>query len=1017
MMFKMAILNLIRSKGKTLLFTALIIALTITLSLGVNVWAAIQQFLNQADDFYTTVASFEYFGKDYPQANVIDHEMAEDLKNFDLSPLKNDPAVLEWHQPKQNFASIEGYWRSDSLMVNRDFILLMVNNINFIDSYDSYVGTVAKVLYAHRINENTKIRLSKDFGEFDKDKSYIIHGVINPDGLTIPFIIPQAFGIDISAFDNPNLATVYPMPDLKPGENRVIPDDYFRVAELMKTQSNAVLVHCDDHPESMIAFNQEILHLTQGRFFTNEEIAQGSRVIIIPEFTATRLYKVPGDTLNLSILLPETQYKEKYAQDFKIVGITNTAEGYEWQTFIPENTDFPSLDQPVGYTFAWAIIENAKSNAFFLRANALMHDRFIMALYDQGYANTAVPFQNIFRIAKLITIICAILMTVVLIFFGYVFVYRQRETGQTMLLLGTGNMRVIAYFLLGSGILALIGALIGAIIGFQFSDRVLTFVGETVSGQQLLDQRFSNSLLSFSRSLEFAPEFGIDFFLKLGLIVFLCAMGSCLFFIIQSFSMQPKTKRRGSNTPGILTKTSSLGGGSLKYALLSLSRGGWRSLLVIGLATGMVLFFGQLSHTAQQYHDELEHIYDNAIVYGRYTDLYGKQIDDLQVSMANVYDLKNTGLIDQLSVALKIHGRILGVPLRKDGTTEDIEPFVVSTNEFVYKAQENMFTKLGGAFEYNYVSDIYKAPEFFYLENAPITFLDGYNGDFFYARNDMPEARYCVISDKLMQEHGISLGDTVRVVKFTSKELWAMPGDTLDSLDYKVVGSYPQQGNNATLYVPLTNVIDPTELFDPNNNLDSLRAKTKYPEYLAQYSKYELLQMMTFDSTTFKLNDARKLSTLKDFLEEYGYSQVNNISKLRTVVVLNDAALLLTVSSIQQQISYIGVLHPVLVILCGIIALVISWLLIVNRRIEMATMRGLGATHWTIFNSFFFEQLTLCLLGIVIGLAIWIIWRGVPSLTHLYLILGFMACYFAGTTIAILSSLTKKLLTLLTEKE
>ena len=87
MMFKMAILNFIRSKGKTLLFTALIIALTITLSLGVNVWAAIQQFFNQADDFYTTVASFEYFGKDYPQANVIDHEMAEDLKNFDLSPL------------------------------------------------------------------------------------------------------------------------------------------------------------------------------------------------------------------------------------------------------------------------------------------------------------------------------------------------------------------------------------------------------------------------------------------------------------------------------------------------------------------------------------------------------------------------------------------------------------------------------------------------------------------------------------------------------------------------------------------------------------------------------------------------------------------------------------------------------------------------------------------------------------------------------------------------------------------
>ncbi len=174
-----------------------------------------------------------------------------------------------------------------------------------------------------------------------------------------------------------------------------------------------------------------------------------------------------------------------------------------------------------------------------------------------------------------------------------------------------------------------------------------------------------------------------------------------------------------------------------------------------------------------------------------------------------------------------------------------------------------------------------------------------------------------------------------------------------------------------------------TKIFDENSVLTE--------------AQIESLLDTVFYSSTFKVRDSRQLSELKDYLIDYGYSQVNNIGKYRTFIVIDDAIFNNAVAGLKQQIQYTNTLYPFLYVLVGVIAFVVSYLLVVSRRMELAILRGLGATSATTFLSFFLEQSFLCLLGVGIGATGWILLRGSLIPLHLWLVLGFVGCYFIGS--------------------
>ena len=159
------------------------------------------------------------------------------------------------------------------------------------------------------------------------------------------------------------------------------------------------------------------------------------------------------------------------------------------------------------------------------------------------------------------------------------------------------------------------------------------------------------------------------------------------------------------------------------------------------------------------------------------------------------------------------------------------------------------------------------------------------------------------------------------------------------------------------------------------------------------------------------------MGSFKDYLSDYGYSQVKKVDSVREFIVLNDAAFNYAVASTKQQIRYINLLYPFLYALVGIIAVVVSYLLVISRKTEFAIMRGLGGTRIRTFFSFFLEQGTLCVLGSFIGLAGWWIIKGTPDDLHLLLTGGFLICYFAGCSLSILIMNHTHVLTILLDRD
>jgi len=155
----------------------------------------------------------------------------------------------------------------------------------------------------------------------------------------------------------------------------------------------------------------------------------------------------------------------------------------------------------------------------------------------------------------------------------------------------------------------------------------------------------------------------------------------------------------------------------------------------------------------------------------------------------------------------------------------------------------------------------------------------------------------------------------------------------------------------------------------------------------------------------------------KDYLTNYGYSQVHKVSKVREFIVLKDASFNNSVASVKQQIHYINTLYPFLYVLVGIIAIAVSYLIVVSRKMECAIMRGLGTTRIRSFFSFFTEQSFLCLLGIIIGFLIWLLAFGTLGLLHAGLTTGFLICYLLGSAASVTIMNHSNVLTILRDKE
>lgn len=206
--------------------------------------------------------------------------------------------------------------------------------------------------------------------------------------------------------------------------------------------------------------------------------------------------------------------------------------------------------------------------------------------------------------------------------------------------------------------------------------------------------------------------------------------------------------------------------------------------------------------------------------------------------------------------------------------------------------------------------------------------------------------------------------------------------------------------------------------FTPAGKQDNLYLPLCYwclPPWQADDERQTYSPTGSFPNSRFTLRSAYDLEAFRDYLAQEEYNQPGSAEGNRVTVVLNDHIFTQTVEALNRYITLGQILFPVLFALMGVLGFVVSWLMVNGRRMEFAIMRGLGASKGRVFGSFFLEQMGLCLVGCVLsGLAL-TLWSG--QLMVWLAALGFAVCYLLGCAVAVLTVGKTKIFALLTQAD
>ncbi len=789
-----------RSPGKTILFFLLILALTAMLALGLCVYSAVAEYLDACNSYYQTIGVLEYVGADYPDFHVYDAKMADALQQLDLSFMKQQPGVLAWNANRSALGSIENLQRGDQQVYNQDMAVIIVSNLFWEDHTGAYQGIIQACPYSFYDQSGKSVFLSPGALEglkIEPGRHYVFTGRYIQGQNSYVWFLPEPWSLQgIGSDSGQAVPAGAPLQDGFLSEDNI----YYQVAQVMLARNNGVRVQTSDDLDTFYPFQQQELYLKEGRSFAPEEYAQGAKVCMLPEYLAQQLRLSLGDTIQLSMYFTQSEgiydaYAPGDAPDltdsYTVVGIFNTVDTYADWVFVPDSSAYTAADCPTGYTVGQFQLDNRLADPFYQNVAHGLPSGFRLEIYDQGYSVTVAPFQELLRIAQIFLVVCCLVVLAVLCLYGYLFVYRQREAAETMLALGSGRPHIYGYFAAGSGLIALLAAGLGAFVSSLLERRVMTFVADFAAKYQTTDLRYSNANLSISKELTFSPATAVWLFLAAAGILLALALLSCAVFTRSALAARKIKKPKKQRAPKHSGKSSHLNGGLLKYPLLSIRRGGIRSLVVVLTAAVVAVFLGQLTTTADVYRDKLQYIYDNTTLRGHITDSKGKRIGGLTMRANDIQDLYDTGLLHSLNASSSgAHYKLEGIRRDADGTLYDVESIPIPESEF---ALATLVAQFAAGSRLVALTSLADTPEAFFSGLPTVTWLDGYDESCL--RGEDPAI--CLLSGRMMDQEGIGLGDIIRIM------ICADSGGYFYESEYLVVGSYVPQGAEDILYTPL----------------------------------------------------------------------------------------------------------------------------------------------------------------------------------------------------------------------
>lgn len=947
MILKYSIKNMIRSWKKSILFLALIVMLVIILCIGVSLTVTIGDFLNECEKNYTTIATFEYMGAAYPNETIFDPALDTAYDTFDSAAITSNPCVKEWDSNDVALGYIGKMPGLNSLAPFQDYAVLLVHLGPYQDSEHLYNCEITEALYSYRDEQGHKLYLDAMGNVLEAGHYYLIHvqfyfgNTAYKYGNLAPFYSKAS---EEAGFDGSYDKMILDVTTADGGY--AIPSDniFHEIADTYTVINNSVTVHATNNLDALLPFQQGTLYLISGRTFTKQDYTSGTQVCLISEALAKAKSIEIGDTVDLAIATQSGCTISKsywagegftYNNKYTVVGLVNTQRELKNDIFIPKSDAIDLSANHFQYKLGQAVLYNDKADQFVSEVSPLLQDRIRMTVYDQGYSSVTKPLKDVLRGAVLVTCICAIVCLAVAFLFGFLFVYRQRDVAKNMYRLGAGKRKIYGYFLFGAGCISFTAVIIGTAISIQTASWVMELVRKLAAGYAANDLRYSNGNLSMVKAIVFAPEIKYSILICTGILVFLLTVCSCYIFTGLCISSHKHKHRVNRGRSGTFSR--SLHGGPLKYAWLSISRGRSRTFIPILVTAFAILLLFQLTHITENYRAKLDELNKTTDIKGYFTDINGKQTNGLSIDGIAVRDLTSCGYLSEVNVTKEEYYLYLG---RVDnGQLADMSDYKPPTTDF---QAESLDYKLNHGSNIIYANDLSSVPEFYFSSKITTDFLQGYDASIF-SQEVNPALPYCIVSTSFMEENGIKLGDTIR--------LMVKDGRDYMEKDMLVVGDFVRAGIADNIYCQLGAYISPEALFN-------------------KASGDRRLNDCTFSSVHFKLKGSENLGNMKDYLDEIGYSEVKKIRQIRSFITIDDKVFLTTQSAMSQRIWYMKRIFPALYLLIELLAGLIPYILIQLRKREIAIMRGQGSSKAITFLNLFIEQAILIVMGVSVGVLV-----------------------------------------------
>jgi ABC-type lipoprotein release transport system permease subunit len=950
----------------------------IILCIGTSLTVTINDFLDECNRSYTTTAVFEYMGADYPDELGYNPYLDESYENFNSEVIASNPAVKQWDSTEVALGYIEGTKRLNYQPPYKQNAVIVVHVTNYKEDEGVYKGDIKETLYSYKDTEGLMVYINTNGRKLEVGKYYIIHGEFYFGRTSYMYIkcLPFQNSSAILSGFNGTLDKMIEDVSSKSNKYHIPEDSYFRdIANTYSVINNSVTVHATNNLDALLPFQQGTLYLVEGRDFTKEDYLLGAKVCLISEELADILNAKVGDQLKISMAIQKgSAQNDSYwaktgfsiTDNFTIIGLTNLQKDYRQDIFIPKSNEYDLSDNHFTYTLAQVELYNDKASKFVEEITPKLQDRIRMTIYDQGYASATKSLKDVFIVAVLITVVCFLVCVAVLLLFGFLFIYRQRETAAYMHRLGTGKKNIFRYFIFGSAFVSFVAVVTGIVISNGVIDQCMELVRHIVSQYMVSDLNYSNSGFSTLKTMKFDPEIRTDTLFLAGGLVFLLAMCSCILFTVLSIKSRNHTRRKMKVRGRVVS--SSLHGGPWKYMWLSIKRGQGRTCIpVIVTACGVMLLF-QLTYTMSVYHVKLDEMNKSSDIRGYLTDIDGKQVSGLNIDEFVVNNIAKSSYISDISVTKSCYYSYLG-----NVSNLDTSALVVETPGTPF-AMETLFERIAKGASAIFTNNLATVPEFYYSSEMQISFDQGYDSSAF--AKEAGDILYCIISTEFMEVNHIKLGDIIEVLlsdgyaKLISKRM-------------QVIGSYVKAGKLDNIYCQLG------EFTALNSSL-----KGDFGEALFIDD--------TFDSLHFKVISGEKLPDLKEYLSREGYSQVNKISLFRSFIVIEDKEFLTTKNAMSQRVLYIDRIFPTLYLLVELIAVLIPFLLIQLRKREIAMMRGQGTSKSISFLNVFLEQSVLVIVGGIVGTLISLLIFMRYNTTGFILTVIFATCWLIGAIISIM---------------